>query len=598
MIKYSDFFCKSLKRLGYTHCFILQGGSIMHLVNSANKYFKVIPFLHEHSATIAAEYFNKRNYNKKNKCWVLVTGGPGLTNSITAVCGAFYESRELLIVCGQSKTSDLKLHKINNIRQTGIQQVDNINIISPVTKFSKTFLRAENFRKIKRYTSISSENRKGPVFLEIPIDIQGRKINENKFKNLSIKNNIIDKKKNLNIKIKNKIHKLLQKSNKISILLGAGIDKNKFIKLKKKLQKTNFALFTTWNTADYLSEEDKNNFGRPNTWGQRYSNILIQKSDLLISIGSSLGIQQTGFNYKSFIKNGKIINVDIDEKQLHKKNPKTYLKIKMDAFDFLKNIIELTNKAVRKKNLKWISSCKMIKTLLSTNEKENNKTRDSYISPYDFYLKISKIISDNDNICPCSSGGAETTFFQVFKFKKKQNCINNKSLASMGYGLAGAIGMSLADKKNRTCLFEGDGGFTQNIQEIGTAIANNLNLKIFIFYDEGYASIRMTQKNYFNGEYVGCDEKTGLKFPNWIKFFSSYSVPVVRLRKNFDKDKKFLKLFNSKKISVFIVPIDPEQTYYPKITSKIQKSGYIISNPIDEMSPALKKEDKNIINLL
>ena len=169
----------------------------MHLVNSANRYFKVIPFLHEHSATIAAEYFNKRNYNKKNKSWVLVTGGPGLTNSITAVCGAFYESRELLIVCGQSKTSDLKLHKINNIRQTGIQQVDNINIISPVTKFSKTFLRAENFQKIKRYTSISSENRKGPVFLEIPIDIQGRKINENKFKNLSIKNNIIDKKKKI-----------------------------------------------------------------------------------------------------------------------------------------------------------------------------------------------------------------------------------------------------------------------------------------------------------------------------------------------------------------------------------------------------------------
>ena len=596
MIKYSDYFCVSLKKIGYTHCFVLQGGSIMHLVNSANKYFKIIPFLHEHSATIAAEYFNKRNYKQKNKAWVLVTGGPGLTNAITAVCGAFHESRELLIVGGQSKTADLKLHKLNNIRQTGIQQIEGRKIISPITKFSKTFLKVESFEKIKKYANISSENRKGPVFLEIPVDIQGKIIKIKNFnRSLKKKNN---KQLFLDIKTKKKIYKLLKKSNKISILLGAGINKNKFLKVKKKLQETNFALFTTWNTADFLSENDKNNFGRPNTWGQRYSNILIQQSDLLISIGSSLGIQQTGFNYKSFIKNGKIINVDIDEKQLNKKNPKTYLKIKMDASNFLKNIIHLSNKTISKKNLKWIAHCKKVKKILPTNEKNNNKTGPFYISPYDFYSKISEIMADKDNICPCSSGGAETTFFQTFKFKKNQNCINNKSLASMGYGLAGAIGMSLADKNNKTCLFEGDGGFTQNIQEIGTAVLNKLNLKIFIFYDEGYASIRMTQKNYFQGTYVGCDEKTGLKFPNWIKLFKSYNVPVMHLNKSFYKNKKFLKLFNNNEISAFIVPIDPEQTYYPKISSKILKSGYIISNSLDKMTPMLDNKIETKLNII
>jgi acetolactate synthase-1/2/3 large subunit len=168
----------------------------------------------------------------------------------------------------------------------------------------------------------------------------------------------------------------------------------------------------------------------------------------------------------------------------------------------------------------------------------------------------------------------------------------------MGYGLAGAIGMSLADKKNKTCLFEGDGGFTQNIQEIGTAVLNKLNLKIFIFYDEGYASIRMTQKNYFQGTYVGCDEKTGLKFPNWIKLFKSYDVPVMRLNKIFYKNKKFLKLFNNNQIAAFIVPIDPEQTYYPKISSKILKSGYIISNSLDKMTPMLNNKIANKLNII
>ena len=592
-MKYSDYFCKSLKKMGYTHCFLLQGGSIMHLVNSASKFFKVVPFLHEHCATIAAEYFNKANNNKKSRAWVLVAAGPGLTNSVSAITGAFLESRELLVVGGQIKTSDLSLHKKNKIRQTGIQQSDGINIVKKITKFSKTFFNTEEFNKILEYSNISKTDRKGPVFLEIPIDIQAKKINKKiPFKRgiTKIKTLPIPKKK------RDRLIKLIKNSKNISLLLGSGISKNIFLKIKKSLFKTNYALFTSWGAADLLAENEKNNFGRPNTWGQRYSNILIQNSDLLICIGTSLGIQQTGFNYKSFVKKGKIVNVDIDGAQLNKKNPNTHLKIKTDASKFLKLLINLTQKETRKKNIKWIKKCQIIKNLLPAYEKYNNKNRPNFISPYEFYLKISRLMKSNDNICPCSSGGAETTFMQVFQFKDKQTCINNKALASMGYGLAGAIGLGLSDKKKRTCLFEGDGGFTQNLQEIGTAAWNKLNLKIFIFYDNGYASIRLTQKNYFNGKYVGCDDKTGLLFPNWKKFFKSYDIDTTILNKNFDQEAKFLKKFNDKKLRVFIVPIDPEQTYFPKISSRILKSGHLVSNPIDKMSPEINYNFEKILN--
>ena len=587
-MKYSEFFCLSLKNLGYTHCFALQGGPIMHLINSANKYFKLTSFLHENSAAIAADYFNASNTNQK--AWVLVTSGPGLTNSVTGIANAFLESRELLIVSGQCKLNDLLLNRRFNLRQTGHQQIDGVSIAKKITKFSKTFLKTEKFNFIRKYANLSSEGRKGPVFFEIPIDIQAKEINtdlhllKKKISNKVLLNS------NLSHKYLNKVNKLIKSSNRISILLGSGISKTKFEKIKKKLFNNDFAFFTTWNGADLLSHKFKKNFGRPNTWGQRYSNVIIQQSDLLIAIGTRLGMQQTGFNYKSFIPNGKIMHVDIDKKELFKKNPKTNLKINCDANLFLK----ILSKQKIKKNPKWLKFCNHVKKELPVIE--TNNTGKKFISPYYFYDKISDLIPKKTNLVPSSSGGSFTTFMQTFKFKNKQMCRSSKGLASMGVGLAGSIGVALARKKEKTFLFEGDGGFTQNFQEIGTAIYNKLNLKIFIFDDNGYASIRLTQKNYFNGKYVGCDQNTGLIFPNWVKFFNSYNLKTFIIRKNFERNKKFLKLFYKKGIVIFLVKIDPKQTYFPKITSFLNKKNGMISNPIHLMTPEI--ENKKIKNIL
>lgn len=583
-MKYSDYFCATLKNLGYTHCFALQGGAIMHLINSANKYFKLKSFLHEHSATIAADYFNSANSNQK--AWVLVSAGPGLTNSVSGIANAFLESRELLIVGGQVKLNDLLLNRKLNLRQTGIQQNDGVSIVKKITKFSKTFLKTENFHFLKKYTNLSREERKGPVFFEIPIDIQAKEINEDILVLKKKTSNKISLNFNLKNKYLNKINKLIKSSSRISVLLGSGILKSEFQKIEKKIFRNDFAFFTTWNGADLLSDNKKKNFGRPNTWGQRYSNVIIQQSDLLIAIGTRLGMQQTGFNYESFIPKGKIIHVDIDRNELLKKNPKTYLKIKCDANLFLK----ILSKQKLKKNSKWLKFCGQIKKDLPIIEP--NTTGKKFISPYHFYNKISDLIPKNSNLVPCSSGGAFTTFMQTFKFKSNQICRSSKGLASMGIGLAGSIGVALARKKSKTYLFEGDGGFIQNLQEIGTAIYNKLNLKIFIFDDNGYASIRQTQKNYFNGKYLGCDQNTGLIFPNWIKFFNSYNLKTFIIRKNFEKNKKFLKLFNSRKIVIFLVKIDPEQTYFPKITSYIQAKKGMISNPIHFMTPDIINKSK------
>jgi acetolactate synthase-1/2/3 large subunit len=177
---------------------------------------------------------------------------------------------------------------------------------------------------------------------------------------------------------------------------------------------------------------------------------------------------------------------------------------------------------------------------------------------------------------------------QLYKQKFGQRVLSNKSLASMGYGLSGAIGAAFASgQSKRTILIEGDGGFAQNMQELGTAELNKLNLKIFIFDDQGHASIRMTQINYFKGKYLGCDRNSGLGLPNWMKLFEAWSIPVMEINVGFIKNKEFTKRFNDEHLQVFVVKIDPEQTYFPKISSRITKSGSMESNPIDQMSPEI-----------
>ena len=182
---------------------------------------------------------------------------------------------------------------------------------------------------------------------------------------------------------------------------------------------------------------------------------------------------------------------------------------------------------------------------------------------------------------------------QAFEQKYGQKIVTNKGLASMGYGLSGAIGASIANPKRRVVLFEGDGGFAQNIQEIGTAVANNCNLKIIIFDDNGYASIRMTQRTYFNGRYVGCDQNTGLGLPNWEALFKAWNVPVISIDHNVFKSNEYLEELDKNGVTAFIVKINPEQKYFPKISSRVLENGSMESNPIHLMTPELSEELSN-----
>lgn len=581
-INYSDKLSKWLKDEGYTHCFFIAGGNIMHILNSLRKDFEMVPFVHEAATTMACEYFNltAKKKNLSGKAFCLVTAGPGITNAMTGVAGSHIESRELLIIGGQVKTADLS----KGLRQRGIQEVDGVSLMKPITKMSIGFTEPVDEISFKKICRRSSSGRPGSVFIEIPLDVQASSNKVSSYKNLGLK---IDKyPKNIS-RFSNLLNKL-KNSKRPVILLGGGVQGHNIKDLEKNLSKIGIPVQTTWNGIDLIDSKSKIYFGRPNTWGQRYANLIIQQSDLIISIGSRLGLQQTGFNWKEFGKNAYKVMVDIDDEELHKGHPYVNLPIKHDASSFLKKLIKSNFKF--RDGHDWLKYCRDIKNYFPLSEACNH-TGTKYINPYDFSILLSERVSKNDIIIPCSSGSANTTVQQAFLQKKGQVIMNTKGMASMGYGLSGAIGAALRLPKNNTILIEGDGGFIQNIQELGTVAINKLNLKIFIFFDNGYASIRMTQKNYFGGAYVGCDEETGLGMPCWKSLAKTYKINFMNVSKK-NISSQIDTILKTPGSFLCIVPIDPKQTYFPKISSRITKSGSMESNPLHEMSPDITFEEK------
>jgi acetolactate synthase-1/2/3 large subunit len=576
-MKYSDQIADWLVKLGYTHCFYVGGGNIMHLTESFSKKLKCVPMIHEVAAAIATEYFNESNHS--HKAVALVTAGPGLTNAITGIAAAYLESRELLIIGGQVKTADLSRGKL---RQRGIQEIDGVSLVKSITVRSELIDSPLDFDSMVNIIMHPEECRKGPVFLEIPIDIQAREVTFS----ITERNKLINNYPLVPQSGFDAALKKIQNAKRPVILIGGGVARGTAIKLKSVLEVLDIPIATTWNAADRIPSDQHNYIGRPNTWGQRSANLIIQQADLLIAIGTRLGMQQTGFNWQEFIPNGEILQVEIDPDELKKGHPKVDMPLLGDANDFLDRL--LTKKLGE--HSEWLNYAKKIRASFPLIE-AINKTQEGYISPYLFVQSLSRICADNDVIIPCSSGGAFTVMMQIFQQKSDQIIITDKGLASMGYGLSGAIGAAVSCPNKRVVLVEGDGGFSQNIQEIGTAAINNLNLKVFIFDDSGYASIRSVQRNYFSGRYVGCDRETGLGLPNWIKLFQAWNVPVFKLEKDYAEDESFSKAFEMPGFTAFLVPIDPDQTYFPRISSRVTEEGNMVSNPLHIMTPLLSDDE-------
>jgi acetolactate synthase-1/2/3 large subunit len=286
-----------------------------------------------------------------------------------------------------------------------------------------------------------------------------------------------------------KFTELLKKSSRPLFLVGGGLDFQTFVKLLPQLSQLGIPVATTWNAVDYLDFDHPLYAGRPNTYGMRWANGVIQQADLVITLGARLGLQQTGFAWQEFAPVGNVVRIELDNNELGLDQPKSFMNINMDAAKGLTELLQVIEVGKLSNDYsEWRAFISELKGALPVVEAATFQYP-GFTNPFEFVAQLGDLLNENDRVVACSSGGAYTTMMQVFAQKQGQLLTNNKGLASMGYGLAGAIGTALENPAKRTVLVEGDGGFAQNLSELGTVQNRALNLKIFIFSNKGYASI-------------------------------------------------------------------------------------------------------------
>ncbi len=578
MLNYSDHLMEWLVEEGYTHCFFLAGGNIMHLLNSARHRFKCVPVVNEVAAGIATEYFNA--LHPKDKAFALVTAGPGLTNIVTSMAGAYLESRELLVIGGQVKASDLAFP---GLRQRGVQEIDGCALVQSICAATLQIRSPISRDLVLETIRLGSTQRKAPVFIEVCLDAQAstdielsRMVLVDEIDRPPIPEHRIDA-----------VVELIKNAKRPIFLIGGGVERDVMKKHSSDFQKIGIPIATTWNAIDRIDYRDRLNFGRPDTWGMRWSNILLQQADLIIAVGARLSLQQTGFNWEQFAPLGKVVHVDLDQAELDKPHPKKSERICGSADEFFGRFFSAN--ARLSEWSEWIEFGSSVQAELPLDE-TCNQTATGFVSPYFFSEQLSDLLANDDVLIPCSSGGASTVLMQSFRQKIGQQIMNNKALASMGYGLSGAVGAAYANVGRRVILVEGDGGFAQNLQELGTVAIADLPIKIFIFANDGYASIKMTQRNYFGGAWVGCDLPTGVGLPNLQKIAEAYGIPFQELRCEKTLKDQLVDCLGQDGPMLIQIRIDPEQTYFPKISSRMTATGGMESNPLHNMSPDLPED--------
>ncbi len=515
----SDYIFKRLKEVyGVERVFMITGGGAMHLNDAV--YQSGLAYTcchHEQACAIAAEGYVRAG---KKLGVVNITTGPGGLNTLTGVMGQWTDSVPVLYISGQVKQSttisacpDLPL------RQLGDQEVDIISVVKPLTKYARQIRRAEDVKRIlDEAVQTALSGRPGPVWIDVPMDIQGAQIDESALTDLPAEiTAALQAKKQPPVEQIQKCVELLRQAERPVLIAGNGIRlAGAQTLLQTFLQKLPMPVLGTFNGMDLIDEAHPCFVGRIGTLGSRAGNFALQNADLVLSVGSRNNIRQTSYNYEYFARGGQLVCVDVDAAEFQKPTVKPYLGIEADAGAFLEALSAVLPQRDFSAWLAWGKARQAKYPVVLPGYAAAGP-----VNPYYFVDRLS-VLLPAEAVVATANGTACVVGFQAAKVKKGQRYFWNSGCAAMGYDLPAAVGAALASPGKTAVCLSGDGSFMMNLQELGTVVANRLDLKLIILNNGGYISIRQTQNNFFSGRHIGIDEKSGLMFPNFVKLAESF----------------------------------------------------------------------------
>ena len=587
MKKLSDYVIELVAATGIKHIFMLTGGGCMHLVDSVGRTvgLEYVCCLHEQACSFAAEAYAEYT---DGLGVVLVTTGPGGTNALTGVSAAWLESASVLVISGQAKRADLIDDR--GVRSMGQQEVDIISVVQPITKYAVTVLDPESIRfHVEKAIYLATHGRRGPVWIDIPLDVQATLVDESALKGFHPEPQIHSA--TLEQQVSSAID-LLNESARPVLFVGNGArGAHRAGTLAKLVDLLEIPVLLTWKAADMLPDSAEFYCGRPGAIGQRGANFTQQNSDCLMIIGARLDLPQTAFNHRNFGREAKKIMVDVDPAELRKMQTTLHVPVCSDAGTFIAECLRQSQRLKVNDRSCWLRRSKEWSARYPVVLPEYWKAADELVNPYVLMDVLSEEVSPDDILVPGSSGPCSDIFMQAFRVKLGQRIVNAPGLGAMGTGLPGTIGACLASGRKKTICVNGDGGFQLNIQELETVRRLNLPIKFFVLCNGGYASITAMQANYFHGRLVGSDPTSHLTLPDVTKVAAAYGVPAASIRDHQDLAANIRKVLDSPGPVVCSVDVPMNQPTAPRVTSFIRLDGSIASRPMEDMWPFLSREE-------
>lgn len=584
-MRVADFVFDFIARQGVGHVFFLPGGGAMHLNNALLQQprLQAVSMLHEQGAAIAAEGY-ARTSGLFGAC--LVTSGPGATNAITGLAGAWFESTPMMVVSGQVKRADLKGE--TGLRQLGTQELDIVSMVSSVTKYAVCLLDPLQVRyELEKALFLMLSGRKGPVWIDIPLDVQATEIDP-----AQLPGYVPDEQLRPPLPDAVALGELvgrLRSAQRPVLLVGNGVHAAAAqAPMRELIEHLGIATLTTWIGADLLEYDHPLYFGRCGTVASRGANFTVQNADLVIAIGCRMDFSITGFDRSQFARGANVVVVDIDAAEITKLGDMPDQAFVCDAKDFIAGLLSIV-KQHSFDYTPWRARCSEWKERYPVVLDEYREKK-GFVNSYVFTEMLCEALDEGDMIIPGSSGASIDTFWISAKLKRGQRAVATGGLGSMGYGLPASIGGCIGGGTRRTISVDGDGGFVMNIQELEVARRLQLPIKYFVLNNNGYASIRASQSGYFK-QTIGCDPISGLTLPDIGALAEAFGLPVLRVSEQETLASVIRQALDTPGPVLCEVMVEPDQAIGPRITSSIGENGKMVSRPLEDLFPFLDREE-------
>lgn len=602
LIKVSDYIANFYIKHGINKCFVVTGGGAMHLNDSLghNKHIHCVYNHHEQACAMAAEGYTRVSGTPALVC---VTSGPGSTNAITGVLGAWLDSIPMVILSGQMNLNTTLESTPLPLRQLGFQEFNIVDSIKCMTKYAAIIKDPKYIAyHLEKSLYLAQSGRKGPVWLDIPLDIQSAIVDEEQLVHYSFEsdqNNI--SKNNISNETLQTIFNKLNSAKKPVILAGYGVRmSNSYDAFLETVSRLKIPVVTEWNSNDLIWKTHPYYAGHPGTIGDRGGNFVLQNADFVLAIGCQFSIRQISYAWKNFAKSAYKIAIDPDKHELIKPTIKIDYPIHSDIDAFLNSINSCNLVSIHNTDTNWYKWCREINNKYPVVLDEHSKKL-SPISVYSFVKCLSDSLT-NEDVVVLANGAACVVGLQAMEIKQNQRVFTNAGASSMGYGIAAAIGAAYAIDKNKQIIcIEGDGSIQMNLQELQTIVHNNLNIKIFWINNGGYHSIKQTQLSMFKAKergYCGAGEDSGISFPSAEKIANAYNIKFFKIDNINNLSSTISKIHNISGPMICEIVTDPNEEFRPKLQSKLLEDGKFYTPSLEDMYPFLSEKEmqENIFN--